>query len=76
MKIASYWSNNEHEVDFVSENTGMQVCYSNEIPEREYKSLIAFKRIFGLKGILIAISTTDKTISAEEFMSNPKVYLK
>ena len=69
----SYWSSNGHEVDFVSKNSAIQVCADDEIPEREAESLLAFRKIFPMRGILLSNHTTDKTVSIEEFLLNPDV---
>lgn len=70
-----YWSSNKHEVDFVANKTAIQVCASDEMPKREAESLVAFKRIFGMKGIILANKTTKETISIEEFLLNKERYL-
>jgi predicted AAA+ superfamily ATPase len=69
----SYWSSNGHEVDFVSKNTGIQVCAGDKMPEREMDSLIAFRKIFPFRGLMLWNQTTDKTVSIEEFLLNPDV---
>jgi len=71
----SYWSSNEYEVDFVVKNTGIQVCASDEIPPRENESLTAFKKIFGLKGIMLCNHKTDNTLSIEEFLLDPQIFI-
>jgi hypothetical protein len=72
----TYWSSNEHEIDFVSKNIAIQVCAADDIPERELSSLIAFKKIFAMKGLMLSNHTTDKTIAIEDFLMSPDVYLR
>jgi len=65
---AQYWTNGMHEVDFVTKDTAIQVTYTTDVPPREFDALIAFKKIFPRTGVVLSISTTDKTQSIEEFL--------
>lgn len=66
---AQYWTNGSQEVDFVTKNLALQVTYSNEISEREFDGLVAFRKIFPRKGVVLALTSTDKTQAIEEFLS-------
>ncbi|MFH1916521.1 MAG: ATP-binding protein [Nanoarchaeota archaeon] len=72
----AYWSANGFEVDFIVDGIAVQVCAADDIPLREKQGLVAFKRAFGAKGILLANATTDATISIEEFILNPEHHIK
>lgn len=59
-KEAYYWKNHG-EVDFIIKNkdqslAAINVCYSDEIPEREAKSLLEFKKQFKKAGRLVIIT--------------------
>ena len=55
-----YWKNKE-EIDFITKNkdnslTAVNVCFANEIPERETKSLLEFKKKFKKTNKLIIVT--------------------
>lgn len=72
LKEASYWSSGEHEVDFVTKTHAIQVTYTNDVPQREFDGLLAFRKFHKVIGLVLAMSTTDKTQSLELFLSEDK----
>lgn len=69
-----YWKE-KGEVDFVIKEpdglTAIQVSYTNNINEREFKSLLEFNKKYGAKDILLITDDTFKT----EFYENVKIQL-
>jgi len=66
---ASYWSNGEGEVDFITENEAIQVTFSDDIPERERRGLLMFRKIRPRQGVIVAKRTTQSSIAIEEFLT-------
>jgi len=66
---AQYWTNEGHEVDFVTRDLALQVTYTHEVSSREFDALVAFRKIFRISGVVLAISKTEKTESIEEFLT-------
>ncbi len=66
---ASYWSNGEGEVDFITEKEAIQVTFSDDIPELERRGLLMFRKIRPRQGIIVAKRTTQSSIALEEFLS-------
>ncbi|MCD6229965.1 MAG: ATP-binding protein [Candidatus Diapherotrites archaeon] len=66
----SYWSELKSEVDFIAENTAINVTATDEIPEREQKGFDDFKKTHkGFSFILITKSTNkENMISLESFL--------
>ncbi|MBI4140200.1 ATP-binding protein [Candidatus Woesearchaeota archaeon] len=67
---ASYWSSDEHEVDFVTRTQAIQVTYTHDVPQREFDGLLAFRKFHKISGVVLAISSTDKTQSLELFLTD------
>ncbi|MBR9693161.1 ATP-binding protein [Candidatus Woesearchaeota archaeon] len=66
---ASYWSNSKGEVDFITENEAIQVTFTDDIPEREQRGLLMFRKIRPRQGVIVAKRTTENSIAIEEFLA-------
>lgn len=68
LKEASYWSDAQHEVDFITSDSAIQVTFADPIPEREFAGLHAFLKKNPLRPLVLGPQTTDKTTAIETFL--------
>lgn len=69
LKKVSYWSDSEHEVDFVNDEYAIQVTSARDVPAREAAALHKFNKKFLKKSLVLGPQTTDSTTSVEIFLS-------
>lgn len=69
LEHATYWSTSDNEVDFVTKDLAIQMCLTDVIPAREREGLRSFAKIAKRKNTIISTSTTDNTISIEDFLN-------
>ncbi len=65
LRHTAYWSDYEHEIDFVSQDYAIQVTLSENIPDREFESFKVFNK---KKPLVLSLQTTDKTLAIESFL--------
>lgn len=68
LKDASYWSSDQHEIDFVTKDYAIQVTSTDSIPEREFAAINAFNKKYQIKTLVLSLKTTDKTMGIESFL--------
>jgi predicted AAA+ superfamily ATPase len=70
LKEVSYWTNDNHEIDFVTDKYAIQVTLTDNIPEREFESFKDFNKKYSKTNLILSLQSTDRTTSIEQFLLN------